>query len=869
MHDMHEPEEPKWIHAILSLVLRGEDAEYILGDLSEDFRRLADSSGPSEARAWYRRQALRAVGSRFVRRPRSFEAWRRDVRIAARRVGREPSYSLTTVVTLGLGIGGVAAVASLAASVMRPLPFPDARDLHAVWEIRDDVRSGVAPANYLDWRRMSRTFAGLAAHQTRSVSITAGGSATRARIVVVSGNFFDVLGVAPRVGSGFEPELEVAFADRIIVLSHDASMAIFGSERPIGRSVLIDDAPYVVVGVMPPGFSFPEEGVQGWIRSPTEAPDIRGFEGDLTEMRDAWYFEVVGRLAEGRTVADARAEMASISDRLAELHPDTNEGRGTLLVPLLEQTIAGFGAIMVALGIAVGLILTGAIFNLTHLTLARAESRGTDFAVRLALGASAGDLRRSAFAEGWLLGLLGAGLGIALAHLGLTAAVADLGDAIPRASSVGLSPLLAGVAALLGLAVGTLVALTSVPAKRPLPHVRSEGASRTQGRRLIGVQVAVAIAMVMGTALLTGSVMRVGSVDLGFETDRLTTLRIAIPDAASRAYAERVSQYRGIADALRAVPGVSEVGIGSDAPTQLGPRAGVVVEGRPPESNPPDAGWQPVDQAYFEAFGMQVVRGRAFSGADGADGPDVAVVNEAFARTVLGGMDPIGVHVTMGLDGHDRPLRIVGVVADTHTRGPMNPPGAVLYRPIDQTTSSRAESALLALKWSTEPSDALAVVRRVVRDAAPGLPLYSLGTGDDLVRPFVRAQTLLLTVMGVFTITALAIGMIGVYGVGLHTVRRQRRAIGIRLSLGATGHRITREVVQRGLGSALLGVPPGVLLAILVGRSMSRLLFELGGTDVRLLAGSVSFVLLLTACALFVPARAAASFDPARVTKEA
>lgn len=869
---MSRPREPRWARKLIEWLLSEDEVEFVLGDLAEDFQEMARREGTAAARAWYGRQTIATLAARLVQPPAPLEAWTREARISARRLRREPSYAATAVGTLALGIGGVAAVGGLASSVLSPLPYPDSGALVSVWETREGERRGVAPANYLDWRRDARSFAGLAAHLTRSVAVTVDGAASREQVAVVSGNFFDVLGVAPAVGRGFDPALDVAFEERLVVLSAEAAERSFGtSADPVGRTVLVDDRAHQVVGVAPAGFAFPVEELYGWVRSPSEAPDIRGFEGNLTEMRDAWYFRVVGRLEEGRSIEDARAEMAALAERLAATYPETNEGSSVRIVPLLEETVAGFGSTLVALALAVVLLLGGAVLNLVHLGLARGETRRADIGVRAALGASGADLRRGALVEGTLVGLLGGTVGLGLAHWALAVSIARLGGAVPRAAEVGVTATLAVAGLGLGAAIGAAVALAALPLRRSrrsaFDLLRPAGVG-VGGRHLVAAQVAISIAVLTGAVLLSASLSKLGAVDLGFRTDGLTTMRIAMPDALDREPAERLARYRSVAEAVRRVPGVEAVALGSDPPVDMGAQAGVFIVGGTRPSDPPNAGWQPVDAAYFATMEMRLARGRGFGPADGRDDADVAIVNEAFVRGVLGGAEPLGLQVTMGLDGHDRPLTIVGVVQDTRTLGPAAPAGPVLYRPLDQATRFRGTSILLAVRWADEVRPAPAQVRRAIRSAAPALPVYAEANGDDLVRPFRRSRTLLLTVMAAFSICALAIGMVGVYGVGMHAVRRQRRAIGVRLALGATRMRITREVVGLGMGGALLGVPPGVLLALLVGRSMSSLLYEVGASDPLALASVTAVVLGLTAMALFLPARAAAATDPARTTKD-
>ena len=401
------PRPPRFTSALLRTFL-GHDGEFVLGDMEEEYREVHAARGEAGANRWYRRQAASTAWAWMRRGSGGTEQWLRDVRNGAKALLRAPGFSLATVVTLGLGLGGVASVVALAESVLRPLRFPDAERLVAVWESHDGERRGVAPANYLDWRSMSTSFDALAAHRTTSMSIRVDGLARRGRVADVSGNFFDVIGIAPRFGRTFDLTLRTDFPERVAVLSHSAWVSSFaGDPGVLGRAFRIDDLTYEVIGVAPPGLDFPEAGLTAWVRSPTEAPEIRGFGSKLPQLRDAWYFEVVGRLSDGVTLSTARDEMDAVSLRLAGLHPDTNTGAGTLLIPLLEQTVAGFRSTLMALTIAVALLLLAAGVNVTHLALGRGDSRRSDTAIRVALGAGRSALVRQVLAEGWLLGLGG------------------------------------------------------------------------------------------------------------------------------------------------------------------------------------------------------------------------------------------------------------------------------------------------------------------------------------------------------------------------------------------------------------------------------------------------------------------------------
>lgn len=857
---------PPWFwRLLLQTLVRGEDGEFISGDLLEDFERTVIRDGRRQARSWYRRQVLATLLARLRAWGNPGE-WGREARLALRRIRRDPGYGLVVIVTLGLGVGGTVAVGALAWSVLQPLPYPDSEELVSVRETRQGIPRSVAPANYFDWRSMSRTLSGLASYGSRGVSITVEDVASRDRVSMVSGNFFEVLGVQPEVGRGFDAAFDIAFPGLEIVLHRDAAVRYFGdATRAVGSTLLVDDLVYDVVGVMPRSFNFPDDGVAGWVRSRTEAPELRGLPFSIAELRDAWYFDVVARRATGRTLEDVRAEMDQIASRLATQYPDTNTGAGIELSLMLDDTIADFDRVLVALALAVGLILTGALFNVVHLSLARSETRRADAAVRLSLGATRGQLAQSFMMEGWLLGLGGAVVGALLAGWGVGVAASRLGDAIPRSVEVGLPAELLAVAALLGLGAGTLIGTATFVAAAPDGDLRGRLRSGRGGRALVAAQVSVSIAVLTGTVLLAHSFEQLGAVDLGFDAEGLVTARIAIPDGPALSYEERIQTYDRVADALRATPGVQAVALGDDTPLRMGMQAGVHLDGTSGQGDPPNSGWQPVGEGYFQTLGLRVVEGRLFGPADGPEAAEVAVVNEAFVRDVLSGRPTLGTTVTMGLDGHEHPLSIVGVVADTRTRGPALEAGPVLYRPMAQTERFAAGSILVAVRMN-EAED-VASVRSALRTIAPGLPAWDFAAGDDLLRPFRTTQAMLLAILGLFAVSALLIGMVGVYGVGMHSVRRARREIGVRLALGATESRITGEVIRRGMTSAMIGVPPGLAIAWLVGRSVEGLLFGISAGDPRATVFVTLGVLALTALAFFLPARVAATVDPASATR--
>lgn len=869
---MSAPREPLLARLLLRLLVRGPESEFVLGDLTEELERISAERGVAEARRWYRRQAFSTVVAWHGRRT-PLDAWPREVRWTLRGLARAPAHTLTTLLTLALGIGGAATVGALASSILRPLPFPDSDRLVALWETRAGERRWVAPANYLDWRSTASSLAGMAAHDTRSASITVDGAASRARVAVVSGNFFEVLEMQPVRGRAFDPGFDTRFPRREAVLSNAAWIDAFGGGDAVGRSAVVDDLTYEVVGVMPPGIDFPEAGLFAWLRSPTEAPELRGAPVDVVTLRDAWYFQVLGRLADGATLSGARAEMHGVARRLAEAHPETNRGSGVAVIPLLEQTVDGVGTTLRTLGAAALLLLLAVAVNVTHLTIARATGRAADAAVRASLGATSADLRRGTFVESLVLSVGGGVLGLMAAHF-LLAAGRPLATTLPRSGELALRPEVVGATLLAAVAVGAVVGLSAHRRwGADLGAMARIRAGRAPRRRLEGglvaAQVAAAVAVLAATGLMARSVRSLAAVDLGFDGDGLATFRLALPDAQTRAYEERVARYRAVRGALSALPGVSAVALGAESPLALGARAGVLLDGSEAgRGDPPESGWQPVEPGYFGALGIPLLAGRDLSPSDDHTSADVAVVNEAFVQVVLGGAVAVGRRVTMGLDGHDRPLTIVGVAADTRTAGPAAPPMPVLYRPLAQTTRFGAASLFIAVR--SDGSDALdaGILRRVVREVAPGLPVYAEASGEVLALPFRRAQTTLLVVLTVFGVSALGLGLVGVYGVTAQEVGRRRREIGVRLALGAERGRVVAEEIARGLRPVLIGVPVGLAGAVMLGRVLAGLLFGVAAADPPTLGAATVIVVTTVCAALYLPARRAALVDPARATRD-
>ena len=331
---------------------------------------------------------------------------------------------------------------------------------------------------------------------------------------------------------------------------------------------------------------------------------------------------------------------------------------------------------------------------------------------------------------------------------------------------------------------------------------------------------------------------------------------------------ERIQLYDELTSAIETVPGIGAVGFARSYPLTTGGQAGLVVLGRAEDSDQPNVGWHPVDPAYFEALGIPVLQGRAFTDADHRNSVDVGIMNQAAARAAFPGEDPLGRQLTIGLDGHDRPITIVAVVGDTRTRGPAVEPGPVLFRPMAQTDGNSAVSMFIAARIPAAQTEDLAEVLRAIRTAAPGIPVYEEALGADLARPFRSTQASLLGVLAIFALTALALGAVGVYGVAAYAVRRRRREIGVRMALGADQRTVVQEIVVAGTARAAIGIPCVLLLTLGLGRAMQNLLFDVPSADPVTFAAVSVLVLSVTIVSLLLPARVAAAIEPAVATRE-
>lgn len=783
-----------------------------------------------------------------------------DLRSAARTLRRSPGFALVAGLTLAVGIGATTSIFSvLHAVVLRPLPYPAPERLVWVSETTpqgDDFSA--SERNYLDFREQVGSLTGLAAAADREVTLLGDDEPERLSALAVTPSFFGVLGVEPALGRAFLPEEESPSAD-VAVLSHGLWTSRFASDPGVvGRQLDLRGARRTVVGVMPPDFVSPGDP-DVWIPL---APDPGA-------AREDHELAMIGRLAPGVSLPAAAAEMAAVARRLGERFPESNGGWGVRLVPLADRMIGPDVArtMWVLMG-AVGLLLLLMCANLANLLLARGVSRRREMGLRTALGAGRGRLARQLLAESLLLALGGGAAGLLLAVWGVPLVRALLPAGTPRVEEVSVSgAVLAfalGASFLASLLFGLFPALQA-SATDVAAALREGGrASSAAGRRvrdsLVVGEVALAMTLLVAAALLAGSFLRLQRVETGFAEAETLAVPITLSGAALEEDGAGGGFLPEVEARLRALPGVEAVGATNVAPLEGGGTVvNLSVEGRP--SGPGEtsfARWRSVTPGFFDAAGVALLRGRTLEPADFApDAPSVVVVTGAFAAKVLPGEDPLGRRVAMGVNGTNW-RTIVGVVEDVRDVEVAESPQPLFFFP---HTGGWPWMTLL-VRASGDPIALAGAVRRAVWEVDPTLAVPRVEPISAARRDAVAGPRFNLLLMGAFAAVALALALIGVYGIMSHSVLQRTREMGIRIALGARPERVVGMVLGRGARLVAAGVALGTVAALASARLLGSLLFETPPSDPLVLAGTAATLALAGLASAWVPARRAARVDP-------
>lgn len=791
-----------------------------------------------------------------------------DLRHALRFLSQNPGFALAAAATLALGIGANSAMFTVIYEVLlRPLPYDRPEQLVKVLEAFDDSRNVIAPANFIDWQRQSRSFQQLAAFVPGAASLSGVGEAERVPAAHVSSNFFEVLRVGPLMGRTMTPadESDAAF---VAVVRESFWRTRLGSDPAvIGRKLSLDGATYEIVGVVPDHVEQPARATMIW--RPLVIPEAQ------KTTRGAHYLQAIGRLRDDVSVRRAHADLQSIASELRRLHPKTNARVGAGVYSLQEEQVRDTKTTLLILFASTGVLLLLACVNVAHLLLARGSARQVELAVRAAIGATRGRLIRQLLIEGLLIASIGAAAGLLLAMwttLGIRSLVPDaFADA--RRAQVNLQVLAFTIAA----AVATVAAFGLLPALR-LSRVSFSSVMRTQvthvtrraaaGRTLIVLQVALAVILVVGAGLLLTTLARLRSMAPAFATSNLVVARVDLPQ---RTYPDGPSQRRFFRQLVEKIEGVSGVEAAAVA-TRLPLRAQsgnmtFTVDTQPP-SDLNGVVVQEMSPKLLRILGTTLLQGRPLEEAD-SDEPRSALVSRSFATRTWGGVDVIGRRFRMGPtwidEGHPW-LTVVGVIEDVRQYSVSGRSLPQVYLPYGQAATAWAPSELV-IQSSLPPPDAFAAIRNSVRDLDRNQPVSALATMAGVLEQRLERPRFTALLIGTFAGLALLLALVGIYGVISYAVTRRSREIGVRVALGARRADVLRLIGGEGFSLVIIGLVVGLAGAALVTKSLAGLLVGVQALDPMTYAAAAGVMLLTAVAACIVPTLRAIRLDPATILR--
>src|SRR5215213_1268544 len=791
----------------------------------------------------------------------------KDIRYGFRGLLKRPGFTVIALVALALGIGANTAIFSLVnAVVLRPLPFPEPDRLVWVWgNIRNGGnRASISPLDFLDYRAQNKTFEHFAASLSMpaAVNITGNGEPERLNASAVTGNYFDAFKVAPALGRGFTLDNEKTGQDRVAVLSYDLWQRRFGGDPEIvNKTIILDGKQSVVLGVMGRDVSLPQNA-ELWV--PLNFDSEAGM-----KQRRAHFLRPVGRLKPGISLTQAQADTDLIAAQLERQFPDSNSGWNLRLVSLKEQLVGGSRTYVFILFGAVGLVLLIACANVANLLLVRAAARQKEIALRSALGASRLRIVRQMITESLLLAIFGGALGTLLAQVGVDLLVSLSPDSIPRTVTVRVDAAVLLFTFAISLVTGLLFGLA--PALRTLNvnliealkegmRGGDEGALKNRTRSLLVVfESAVAVMLLVGAGLLVRSLIALQHVDPGFDPNNVLTMRLYLPPTKYDAPEKTANFLTEFQTRVSNLPGVETVGLITELPLSGQPNdIPFTVEGRPVAT--PDqafgADFRRVNQNYFNALRIPLLRGRGFTDQDVRKGDKVVIVSQQLVDAAFPNEEPVGKRLIIAM-GDDTRYEIVGVVGDIRHGALQAPPIATMYFPTITTNFTN-----VVIRTKTDPLSIAGSVRKEIYAIDPEQPIAAVRPMNEWVNLSVSTQRYRTTLLALFAALATVLAATGIYGVMSYTVAQRTHEIGVRMALGAREPDVLKLVVRQGMVLTLVGVVLGLIGAFALTRVMSTLLFQVTARDPITFAVVAALLIGVAFIACLVPALRATKVDP-------
>ena len=850
----------------------------IRGDLLEEFRR--DDNPRRAARSYWRHALSVAVRLRHARQrdpiqePRSMvESILYDVKYAIRSYAKAPAFTLAVVATLALGIGASTAIFSLVDGILlEPLPLPEPDRLVYINETgHNGTFISTAWPNYLDWRVRQHSFESIGLSREEPLTLTGFDQARRVRARRVSGNFFQTLHLAPVFGRALTDEDDRANAPGVVLVSDGFWRSTLGADpAAVGRMLRLDQTPYTIAGVLPPGFQYLRTYDVFVSIGPVAATP------NLADRGNHNGFYAVGRLRTGVTAAAADREMRAISADLAREHPATNTSVNATALPLRDRVVADIRPTLLALFGAVGFLLLIACVNVANLLIARGAARGHEIGVRIALGGGRFRLIRQFLVESTLLSAAGGVIGIAAGALLLQALVAAAPEGTPRIADVALNRaalvFALGAAAVCGIVFGAFPAVQLSGAVGQHLLVRGRAAGFSAGshrlrRGLIVVESALALILLGGAGLMIRTVDELMRLDPGFRPDHVVTTQFTL--SGTQWTGDRLRAfYDDVVEHVRVIPGVEHAALAFALPIDGSQWNAIFIAGDKPvpeRAHLPAAAFTPVSPGFFETLGLRLVRGRSFTEGDKGRSQLVVVVNETLARRIWPGENAVGKRLKQGWPESNTPWReVIGVVADTKFNGLIAETPMQAFLPLAQETM---RTLAIAARTSVDPGSIAPAIESVVHQIDKDLPLYQTRTMDAVLTASIARQRLSRIVFVTFAGVALVLAGVGLYGVVAHGVTERTHEIGVRMALGAQQRSVVGLVVQQGLSMTLIGSAIGVAGDVALSRWIQGLLFGVTATDPATFAIVVAVLLVVGAAACLVPAWSAARVDPIRALR--
>jgi putative ABC transport system permease protein len=772
------------------------------------------------------------------------------------------------ILCLALGIGANAAVFSvLDAVLLRPLPFAEPDRLVSIFEKLDDRGQGsVSVPNFRDWAAQNTAFEQLTAYQIRSRNLQQGtGDPNRIQAVEATPNLFSLLGSRPLLGRVFNPGTDEPGKAKVAVVSEELWRARFGSAPSlVGGMVRLDGVFYTVIGVMPASFRFPAGGSLADIWTLLEpSPEV-------ASSRDQHFLAVVGRLKPGTTLDQATTQLVTVAARIEKEHPAEQTGRSVLLQPLRETVVGQVRPQLLVLFGAVGLVLLIACANVANLLLARAAVRQHEVAIRLAVGASRGQVIRQFLLESLVLSCIGAALGVLLARWSLAALARLAEGALPSFQRFPLDSrvfsFLLAIAVLSGLAFGIVPAL-QVSRERVRGSLSEAGRKATgDGRQqlfrsaLVVLEIAVSLILLVGAGLLLRGFLALSSTKPGLVAENVLTAHLPVPAAQLEGSTPRI--FRPVLEKVRAIPGVRSAAVVSMLPIQDAWTNGeFTIEGRP-DTRPgqePLAELRTASPGFFQSLGIPLLGGRDFTESDGESGPPVTIINEALARKYFPGENPLG----QRLRRKEGSLTIVGVVGSVRQAGLGSAPLAEIYFPYAGADAmGRLGDAVLVVRTAVPPESVTDEVRAAVKSVNPAIPLYNALAMEQVIDRSLASRRLNLGLLAVFAGMALVLSIAGLYGVISYLVAQRTRELGVRIALGAKKRDVIGLVMRQGASLTGAGILLGLFGAFVFTRVLGSFLYGVSARDPLTFVGFATVLAAVALLATWIPARRASRVDP-------